>query len=49
MTGLIEAAHRRHHRQGIPEFKVSAVKIERAGGHGDVRDDRDLTLHGGDR
>jgi assimilatory nitrate reductase catalytic subunit len=34
---------------GIPEFKVSAVKVERAAGHGDVRDDRDLTLHGGDR
>jgi assimilatory nitrate reductase catalytic subunit len=29
----------------IPEFKVSAVRIELAGGRGDVRDDRDLTLH----
>ncbi len=30
----------------IPEFKVSAVRLERAEGRGDVRDDRDLTLHG---
>ncbi|MGH8916200.1 MAG: molybdopterin oxidoreductase family protein [Acidimicrobiia bacterium] len=34
---------------GIPEFKVSAVRVEKAEGRGDVRDDRDLTLHGGDR
>jgi assimilatory nitrate reductase catalytic subunit len=34
---------------GIPEFKVSAVRVEREPGQGDVRDDRDLTLHGGDR
>jgi assimilatory nitrate reductase catalytic subunit len=33
----------------IPEFKVSAVQVEKVEGHGDVRDDRDLTLHGGDR
>ncbi len=33
---------------GIPEFKVSAVRVAKAEGHGDVRDDRDLTLHGGD-
>jgi assimilatory nitrate reductase catalytic subunit len=33
---------------GIPEFKVSAVRVEKASGHGDVRDDRDLTVHGGD-
>jgi assimilatory nitrate reductase catalytic subunit len=31
----------------IPEYKVSAVRIEKAGGTGDTRDDRDLTLHGG--
>ena len=30
----------------IPEFKVSAVKVEKIEGHGEVRDDRDLTLHG---
>ncbi|CAN5804777.1 assimilatory nitrate reductase catalytic subunit [soil metagenome] len=29
----------------IPEYKVSAVRVEAAGGRGDVRDDRDLTLH----
>ncbi len=29
----------------IPEYKVSAVRIEKAGGRGDTRDDRDLTLH----
>lgn len=34
---------------GIPEYKVSAVRVEKAGGTGDVRDDRDLTIHGGDR
>ncbi len=34
---------------GIPEFKVSAVRVEKAAGRGDVRDDRDLTLQGGDR
>ncbi|MGH8951241.1 MAG: molybdopterin oxidoreductase family protein [Acidimicrobiia bacterium] len=33
----------------IPEFKVTAVRVEKIGGQGDVRDDRDLTLHGGDR
>jgi assimilatory nitrate reductase catalytic subunit len=32
----------------IPEYKVSAVRVEKVGGTGDVRDDRDLTLHGGD-
>jgi assimilatory nitrate reductase catalytic subunit len=31
----------------IPEYKVAAVKVEKAGGRGDTRDDRDLTLHGG--
>lgn len=31
----------------IPEYKVAAVKVEKAEGHGDTRDDRDLTLHGG--
>jgi len=31
---------------GIPEYKVSAVRVEKAEGRGDVRDDRDLTLHG---
>jgi assimilatory nitrate reductase catalytic subunit len=31
----------------IPEYKVAAVKLEKAGGTGDTRDDRDLTLHGG--
>jgi assimilatory nitrate reductase catalytic subunit len=30
----------------IPEYKVSAVKVEKIEGHGEVRDDRDLTLHG---
>jgi assimilatory nitrate reductase catalytic subunit len=30
----------------IPEFKVSAVRVEKADGHGEVLDDRDLTLHG---
>jgi assimilatory nitrate reductase catalytic subunit len=30
----------------IPEFKVSAVRVEKIEGHGEVRDDRDLTLHG---
>src|SRR5690606_13186501 len=34
---------------GIPEFKVSAVRIEKAPGRGDARDDRDLTLHGNGR
>ncbi len=34
---------------GIPEFKVSAVRVAAAGGRGEVRDDRDLTLHGEDR
>lgn len=28
----------------IPEYKVSAVRIEKAEGRGDVRDDRDLTI-----
>jgi assimilatory nitrate reductase catalytic subunit len=32
----------------IPEYKVSAVRVEPAGGRGDVQDDRDLTLHLGD-
>ena len=31
----------------IPEYKVSAVRIERVEGRGDTRDDRDLTLHTG--
>jgi len=31
---------------GIPEYKVSAVRVEKSSGSGDVRDDRDLTLHG---
>ena len=30
----------------IPEYKVAAVRVEKAGGTGDTRDDRDLTLHG---
>jgi assimilatory nitrate reductase catalytic subunit len=30
----------------IPEYKVSAVKVEKIEGHGEIRDDRDLTLHG---
>jgi assimilatory nitrate reductase catalytic subunit len=30
----------------IPEYKVSAVKVEKIEGHGEVRDDRDLTLNG---
>ena len=30
----------------IPEFKVSAVRVEKIPGRGEVRDDRDLTLHG---
>ena len=30
----------------IPEFKVSAVRVEKIEGHGEVQDDRDLTLHG---
>ena len=30
----------------IPEYKVSAVKVEKIEGHGEVQDDRDLTLHG---
>ncbi len=34
---------------GIPEFKISAVRVSKADGRGDVRDDRDLTLHGDDR
>jgi assimilatory nitrate reductase catalytic subunit len=29
----------------IPEYKVSAVRVEKTGGRGDTRDDRDLTLH----
>lgn len=33
----------------IPEYKVSAVRLERAEGRGDTRDDRDLTLHLGTR
>ena len=32
-------------QSGIPEFKVSAVRISKGVGRGDVRDDRDLTLH----
>jgi assimilatory nitrate reductase catalytic subunit len=31
----------------MPEFKVAAVRIERAGGRVDATDDRDLELHGG--
>jgi assimilatory nitrate reductase catalytic subunit len=31
---------------GIPEYKISAVRLSKANGRGDVRDDRDLTLHG---
>jgi assimilatory nitrate reductase catalytic subunit len=31
---------------GIPEFKISAVRLSKAPGRGDVRDDRDLTIHG---
>jgi assimilatory nitrate reductase catalytic subunit len=34
---------------GIPEYKISAVRLSKADGRGDVRDDRDLTLHGDDR
>jgi assimilatory nitrate reductase catalytic subunit len=33
----------------IPEYKVSAVRLERIEGRGDTRDDRDLTLHLGPR
>ena len=31
----------------MPEFKVAAVRIERAGGRVDTTDIRDLELHGG--
>ncbi|HSJ35454.1 MAG TPA: molybdopterin oxidoreductase family protein [Acidimicrobiia bacterium] len=46
-----KAANRLTHRDidpisGIPEYKVSAVHVEKSSGSGDVRDDRDLTLHG---
>jgi assimilatory nitrate reductase catalytic subunit len=34
---------------GIPEFKVAAVRVEKVPGHGDVRDDRDLTIQAGER
>ncbi len=30
----------------IPEYKVAAVRVEKVGGTGDTRDDRDMTLHG---
>ena len=30
----------------MPEFKVAAVRVERAGGHADTTDARDLELHG---
>ena len=30
----------------MPEFKVAAVRVERAGGHTDTTDARDLELHG---
>ncbi|MPZ53851.1 MAG: molybdopterin-dependent oxidoreductase [Acidimicrobiia bacterium] len=33
---------------GIPEFKVSAVRVEKDEGHVDLKDDRDLMLHRGD-
>ena len=29
----------------MPEFKVAAVRVERAGGHTDTTDDRDMELH----
>jgi assimilatory nitrate reductase catalytic subunit len=32
----------------IPEYKVAAVRIEKTGGTGDTRDDRDMTLHLGE-
>ena len=32
----------------IPEYKVSAIRLERIEGSGDTRDDRDLTLHLGE-
>jgi assimilatory nitrate reductase catalytic subunit len=32
----------------IPEYKVSAVRIERVGAGAETVDERDLTLHGGD-
>jgi assimilatory nitrate reductase catalytic subunit len=32
----------------IPEYKVAAVRIEKTGGTGDTRDDRDMTLHHGE-
>ncbi len=46
-----QAANQLTHRDidpisGIPEFKISAVRVAKVEGHGDVRDDRDLTLHG---
>ena len=33
----------------MPEFKVAAVRVERAGGHAATTDARDLELHGGRR
>ena len=30
----------------MPEFKVAAVRVERAGGHTDTTDARDMALHG---
>jgi formylmethanofuran dehydrogenase subunit D len=30
----------------LPEFKVAAVRVERAGGHTDTIDTRDMELHG---
>ena len=30
----------------MPEFKVAAVRVERAGGHTDTTDARDMELHG---
>jgi assimilatory nitrate reductase catalytic subunit len=30
----------------MPEFKVAAVRVERAGGHTSTTDARDLELHG---
>lgn len=31
----------------MPEFKVAAVRVERAGGHTDTTDERDLAIQGG--
>ncbi len=33
----------------MPEFKVAAVRVERAGGHAETIDARDLALHGDER